>query len=93
MLSYIPEERMHDGVIKEFTVAENMILREHDQPKFSEKGFLKLKSIENHTKQLIDRFQIKTPSHKTLVKSLSGGNIQKIVLALMKFSHYLIESP
>ncbi len=81
MLSYIPEERMHDGVIKEFTVAENMILREHDQPKFSEKGFLKLKSIENHTKQLIDRFQIKTPSHKTLVKSLSGGNIQKIVLA------------
>jgi len=81
MLSYIPEERMHDGVIKEFTVAENMILREHDQPKFSEKGFLKLKSIENHTKQLIDQFQIKTPSHKTLVKSLSGGNIQKIVLA------------
>ena len=81
MLSYIPEERMRDGMIKEFSVAENMILREHDQPKFSENGFLKLKGIENHTNQLIDRFQIKTPSQKTLVKSLSGGNIQKIVLA------------
>ena len=81
MLSYIPEERMRDGMIKDFTVAENMILREHDQPKFSENGFLKLKAIENHTKALINRFQIKTPSHKTLVKSLSGGNIQKIVLA------------
>ncbi|MEA3326006.1 MAG: ABC transporter ATP-binding protein [Chloroflexota bacterium] len=81
MLSYIPEERMRDGIIKGFSVAENMILREHDQPKFSNNGFLKLKAIENHTKQLIDRFQIKTPSLKTLVKSLSGGNIQKIVLA------------
>lgn len=81
MLSYIPEERMRDGMIKEFTVAENLILREHDQPKFSEKGFLKLKAIETHSKELIERFQIKTPSHKTLAKSLSGGNIQKILLA------------
>ncbi len=81
MLSYIPEERMRDGMIKEFTVAENMILREHDQSKFSNHGFLRLKAIEDHTKQLIDQFQIKTPSQKTLVKSLSGGNIQKIVLA------------
>jgi simple sugar transport system ATP-binding protein len=81
MLSYIPEERMRDGMIKDFTVAENMILREHDQPKFSKKGFLRLKAIENHTKQLVDRYQIKTPSHRTLGKSLSGGNIQKIVLA------------
>ena len=81
MLSYIPEERMRDGMIKEFTVSENMILREHDQPKFSDKGFLRLRAIEDHTKQLIDQYQIKTPSQKTLVKSLSGGNIQKIVLA------------
>jgi simple sugar transport system ATP-binding protein len=81
MLSYIPEERMRDGIIKDFTVAENLILREHDHPKFSEKGFLKLKAIEKHSKELIKQFQVKTPSHKTLVKSLSGGNIQKIVLA------------
>lgn len=81
MLSYIPEERMRDGMIKEFTVAENLILREHDQSKFSNHGFLLLRAIEDHTKQLIDQFQIKTPSQKTLVKSLSGGNIQKIVLA------------
>ena len=81
MLSYIPEERMRDGMIKDFTVAENMILREHDQPKFSKNGFLRLKAIENHTQKMVDQFQIKTPSQKTLVKSLSGGNIQKLVLA------------
>jgi len=81
MLSYIPEERMRDGMIKNFTVAENMILREHSRPVFSKNGFLKLKDITEHTDQLIDQFQVKTPSQKTLAKSLSGGNIQKIVLA------------
>jgi simple sugar transport system ATP-binding protein len=81
MLSYIPEERMRDGMIKEFSVAENMILREHNKLPYSQNGFLKLKDIAIHTDELIERFQVKTPSQKTLVKSLSGGNIQKIVLA------------
>lgn len=35
MLSYIPEERMRDGMIKNFTVAENMILREHHKQPYS----------------------------------------------------------
>lgn len=81
MLSYIPEERMRDGMIKEFSVTENMILREHTQPKFSKNGFLRLKEISDHTDRLIKQFQVKTPSQKTMAKSLSGGNIQKIVLA------------
>lgn len=81
MLSYIPEERMRDGMISNFTVAENMILREHTQPFYSKNGFLNLKDISEHTDQLITQFQVKTPSQRTLAKSLSGGNIQKIVLA------------
>ena len=70
MLSYIPEERMRDGMIKNFSVSENMILREHTQPVFSKRGFLKLKDISDHTDRLIEQFQVKTPSQKTLVKSL-----------------------
>ena len=81
MLSYIPEERMRDGMIREFTVAENMILREHHKQPFSRSGFLKLKDISAHTDKLISQFQVKTPSQETLAKNLSGGNIQKIVLA------------
>ena len=38
MLSYIPEERMRDGMIRNFTVAENMILREHHKQPFSRSG-------------------------------------------------------
>ncbi|MEW6403155.1 MAG: ABC transporter ATP-binding protein [Chloroflexota bacterium] len=81
MLSYIPEERMRDGMIKNFTVAENMILREHHKPPFSRSGFLNLREISNHAGQLIKKFQVKTPSQETLAKNLSGGNIQKVVLA------------
>ncbi|HET7142647.1 MAG TPA: ABC transporter ATP-binding protein [Anaerolineales bacterium] len=81
MLSYIPEERMRDGMIKDFTVAENMILREHHKQPFSRFGFLKLKDISIHTDKLISQFSVKTPSQETLAKNLSGGNIQKIILA------------
>jgi len=80
-LSYIPEERMRDGVIKEFTVAENLILREHHKPPYSNSGFLNLRYIAERSKELISSYNVKTPSEETLVNNLSGGNIQKLVLA------------
>lgn len=81
MLSYIPEERMRDGMIKDFTVAENMVLREHHKQPFSRSGFLNLPGIAAHSDEMIKKFSVKTPSRETLAKNLSGGNIQKIVLA------------
>jgi len=81
MLSYIPEERMKDGMIKDFTIAENLVLREHHVSPFSEKGFLMLKTIAKHSDNLINKFNVKTPSRETKAGSLSGGNIQKVVLA------------
>jgi simple sugar transport system ATP-binding protein len=81
MLSYIPEERMRDGMIRNFSVAENMILREHHKQPFSRSGFLNLGAIARHSAELITKFQVKTPSQETLAKNLSGGNIQKVVIA------------
>jgi general nucleoside transport system ATP-binding protein len=81
MLSYIPEERMRDGMIKDFTIAENMILREHHKKPYSQLGFLNLRDITRHTEGLIAKFHVKTPSCETHAKNLSGGNIQKVVLA------------
>ena len=81
MLAYIPEERMKDGMIQEFSVAENVILRDHHKEPFSNSGFLILRIIAEYADKLIKRFQVKTPSRETPAKSLSGGNIQKVVLA------------
>jgi simple sugar transport system ATP-binding protein len=81
MLAYIPEERMKDGMIQEFSVAENIILRDHHKDPFSRSGLLILRIIATYADKLIRRFQVKTPSRETPAKSLSGGNIQKVVLA------------
>ncbi len=80
-LSYIPEERMHDGVIKNFSVAENLVLQDHVHQPYSNGIFLNFKQIENHADEMVDEFDIKTPSKDTPIKNLSGGNIQKLVLA------------
>lgn len=72
---------MRDGMIKEFSVAENLILREHNQMPYASKGFLDLKAISSHSANMISSFRVKTPSQETMVKNLSGGNIQKLVLA------------
>jgi ABC-type uncharacterized transport system ATPase subunit len=80
-VSYIPEERMVDGMIKEFTVAENLILRDHSKRPFSRSGFLNFRAISQQSDTLIEQFNVKTPSQDTPVKNLSGGNIQKLLLA------------
>ncbi len=80
-LSYIPEERMLDGVITDFTVAENMVLQDHGQKPFATSIFLNGRAIGRTCGELIKSFDIKTPSGDTPIKSLSGGNIQKVILA------------
>ncbi len=80
-LSYIPEERMHDGCIKDFSVAENAILQDYVRRPFSNGIFLNFKKIATHAQELITSFNVKTPSQETLIKNLSSGNIQKLILA------------
>ncbi len=80
-LSYIPEERMRDGMIREFSVSENLILREHQKQPYSRFGFLNFQKISRQSAEMIESFNVKTPSQDTPVKNLSGGNIQKLLLA------------
>lgn len=80
-LSYVPEERMRDGMIKEFSVAENLILRENNKEPYSQYGFLNARAIKARSQELVDEFNVKTPSLDTPGKNLSGGNIQKMILA------------
>jgi len=72
---------MKDGMIKDFTVSENLILREHNQRPYSRFGFLNFRAISTRSEELIESYNVKTPSQETPVKNLSGGNIQKLLLA------------
>ena len=80
-MSYIPEERMRDGVIKEFTVSDNLILREHHLPPYSRNGFMDFPKITTIATDCVRDFDVRTPSTETPVRNLSGGNMQKLILA------------
>ncbi len=80
-LAYIPEERMHDGVVRDFAVSENLVLQEHTSDKFSNGIFLAFDYIARYSRQMIQDFYIKTPDIRTMTRNLSGGNIQRLILA------------
>ncbi|MEJ2599456.1 MAG: ABC transporter ATP-binding protein [Anaerolineales bacterium] len=80
-LAYISEERFLDGVVKELTVEENIMMEDHGRAPYSRGIFLNFARIADHTQEMIDDFEIKTPSHQTPLRNLSGGNIQKLILA------------
>ncbi len=80
-LSYVPEERMKDGAVGEFDIKENIILLNHDKEPFCSKGFLQFGTIAEHSRKLVKAYAVKTPSIDTTTKNLSGGNIQKVIMA------------
>ena len=80
-LSYVSEERMTDGAIAEFTVAENLLLVNHAEPRFRRGKLLRFEAIREHCADLVEKFAVKTPSIETPTSSLSGGNIQKVIMA------------
>ena len=80
-LAYVPEERMRDGAVGEFTVSENLVLVDHRSKEFAQGGLFRFTAIKKHSAALVDRFAVKTPSLETPTYSLSGGNIQKLILA------------
>ena len=78
----LPEEPLRNACVPQMSVAENMALRTFDRPPQSKWGFLlMLKAIRAAAKNLITTFAVKTPSPDTPISNLSGGNVQRAVLA------------
>ena len=80
-MAYVPEERMRDGAIREFTVSENIFLHDHSARRFARGVFLRFSRMEAHATELVRDFAVKTPTLDTPLKNLSGGNIQKLIMA------------
>lgn len=79
--SYIPEERMREGAIRDFSVSDNFVLEDHNRPPYARGIFLDFKEIKAKTQAAVDAYSVKTPGLDTPLKNLSGGNIQKLILA------------
>lgn len=77
----LPEEPLRNACVPHMSVAENMALRTFDRPPQAKGILLLLNVIRQMAKGLIQQFSVKTPSADTPVSHLSGGNIQRTVLA------------
>lgn len=79
-VSHIPEDRQKTGLVMNFSVMKNFIIKEFDTPKFSKFGFLRRKKIKEISEKMVDEYRIKTNGIMDESKNLSGGNQQKIIL-------------
>ncbi len=80
-VGYIPEDRMHVGLATRLPITDNTLLKSQADSQFNRGWFLNYSAVKEHTAQLVKDFDVRTPSIHLPVGRLSGGNIQKIILA------------
>jgi simple sugar transport system ATP-binding protein len=80
-LGYIPEDRLHVGTIGSFSIWENMILKDHHLSPYARAGFLQHRDIRARSGQLVREYGVKTPGLDAPAGRMSGGNIQRLILA------------
>jgi simple sugar transport system ATP-binding protein len=84
--AYIPEDRNHVGLAAAASVADNLLMGFQREPALSRHGLLSLSGMSEHASRLIKRYAIKVDAPTEAASNLSGGNLQKVVVA-REFSH------
>jgi ABC-type uncharacterized transport system ATPase subunit len=77
----IPEDRNHDGVVGAMTVAENVALEQIRHPRYQRSGFLRFAALRDRAAAAIRDYDIRCQGPDAPARLLSGGNIQKLILA------------
>jgi general nucleoside transport system ATP-binding protein len=80
-IGYIPEDRQADGLVADFSVADNMVLDVYDRPPYAHGIALDLAAIRANATVRVEQFDVRTTSVDTPAGTLSGGNQQKVILA------------
>ena len=77
----IPEDRHHEGIVGAMSVAENMVIERLDDPQVQSRGLLRREAIAAHAEELARAYDVRGPGVTAPARLLSGGNIQKLILA------------
>ena len=80
-LGFVPEDRSEDGLVAEFTIAENLILDRSDRKPFIKGPSILVKKVRSFAEEKLKQFDIRAQSIDNTASQLSGGNQQKVVLA------------
>lgn len=77
----LPEEPLRNACVPKMSVADNLALRSFDQPPYAVRGWLRHKALRQRARELIAEYRVKTSSPAAPIATLSGGNVQRAVLA------------
>ena len=80
-VGYVPDDRLGTGLAPNVTVAENLALKAYHREPFSRGPFLRREQIGAHARVLMEQYDVRGGTGTSAVRSLSGGNIQKLLLA------------
>jgi general nucleoside transport system ATP-binding protein len=80
-VAHIPEDRQLCGLVLDFTLAENLALREYRQPPISNHGVLSISGMNERARDLLKEYDVRGGEPSTLATALSGGNQQKVAVA------------
>jgi len=80
-VGHVPEDRQREGLVGDFTIAENLILDVFDEAPYSSHGALDWDTIVSTADRRLEEFDIRASSSGMAVKTLSGGNQQKVIVA------------
>jgi simple sugar transport system ATP-binding protein len=85
-VAHIPEDREKHGLVMAYSIADNMVLNHYFERPFSRNLVISHEAIRQNGEQLVELYDVRTPSAMTSAGSLSGGNKQKVIVA-REFSH------
>jgi ABC-type uncharacterized transport system ATPase subunit len=80
-VAYVPEDRLGTGLAPSLSIASNLVLKGYREPPAARGPLLQLRAIRDRAVELISRYRIAAPGPHAQARQLSGGNLQKVVLA------------
>jgi simple sugar transport system ATP-binding protein len=80
-IAHVPEDRLHTGVAPSLSIASNLVLKAYRRKQLARGPLLKLRTIRSHASRLIQRYDVRGGGPELPARRLSGGNLQKVVLA------------
>jgi len=80
-VAYVPQDRLGTGLAPDLSIAENLVLKRYRRPPVARPPFIRSSVVNSEAAELMERFDVRAPSSQTPTRRLSGGNVQKVLLA------------
>jgi general nucleoside transport system ATP-binding protein len=79
-VGHVPEDRALNGLILDFSIAENVVLGAEEQPQFSSRGFMVPSKVRDFARRIVQKFNVSASGIEVKARNLSGGNQQKVIV-------------